>query len=144
MSNFLRTPKVADHDDPVIPPQRKTIKSRIVGTKKIQNSGKVKRNSPTPPSATPRKRMKLSPAKPSPETVPISPPEAVEKVFRVSGPKKYLIKDGPAFLFAYENKYAKGGYSVTVRKDGEYVGLIFSGEVPECRKLLVPSYVGRY
>jgi hypothetical protein len=146
MSNFLRSPftrKTTDHDAPVMPPRKKTIKSRIVG-KKSQNSSKVKRDSPTPLSTTPRKRIKPSPAEPSPETTPVSPPEVVEKVFHVSGRKNFSIPDGPAILFAYENKYAEGGYCVEVTKGGKSFGFISAGGEIECRKLLVPSYAGRY
>src|SRR5437667_7161160 len=124
------SPKIA----PNIANRKRQIKSRIVG-KKRQNS-LTEHDSPTPLSSPPAKRVK--PTSPeSPEIpVPVSVPKKVERVFHHSGAKKYSVQDGPVSLIAYENRHARGGYSVRVLQSGEFVGLIASGEEVACRRLL--------
>ena len=134
---------MTSHNVSVIRPQKKTIKSRIVG-KKNQNTSEVKRDTPPPPDSRPLKRIKPLPGKSPPKSGPVTPPEVVEKVFRISGAKKYLIPEGPVELVASENKYAEGGFCVKVETEGKLVGLISAGGELECRKLLVSLYEGRY
>jgi hypothetical protein len=64
-------------------------------------------------------------------------PEVQKRVFHHTGPKKYFLQDGPVTLRPFENHYALGGFGVRCTQNGEYVGLIVSGEEELCRKLLV-------
>lgn len=128
-------------NEPTSKPRKRKINSLILG--KNRKGREARQNTPTPPQSPAPKRAKPSPKSPnkSPpqreDERPAAPRKPEEIIFHLSGPKKYLLQDGPVTLNPFQNRHAHGGFAVRVMQKGEYVGLIGLGEESLCRKLLV-------
>jgi hypothetical protein len=83
----------------------------------------------------------VSQVSPGGEVVKPSPPKPIERVFQHNGAKKMTLQDGPVTLLPYENKYARGRFSVRVTQSGQFVGLVQAGQEVACRKLLVSHII---
>ena len=123
-------------------PKKRKINSLILGKNRKAQRARQEA-SPTPQSPSPKrvKSSTKSPEEPLSSKVELEIEETRSKieikVFHHSGPKNYFLQDGPVTLRPFENSYAKGGFGVRCSQDGQYVGLIASGEETLCRKLLV-------
>jgi hypothetical protein len=115
---------------------RSRIKSRIGG--KTNKRDLKTHNTATLPTSTALPESGLLPPPQSPcAASEIIAPQLDEHVFDISGPKNYLLEEGPVFLMPYQNRSAEGGYTVEVRRGGKKVGVIAAGGELACRKLLV-------
>lgn len=128
-SHKPRSEKISVSNASTLLPQKRQIKTRIAAKSHKSHSSKC--DSPIPPTTPPSERVASS-------KTPLSSPLRVnEVVFQHSGRKMYDIQDGDVRLFPYQNKHAYGGFSVEIRQNGKFVGLIAAGQEVACRKYLV-------
>src|SRR5579859_1888695 len=138
-TTIFERPKVENVSTSI--PRKRKINSIILG--KNRKGREARQDTPTPPQSPAPKRAKpvaKSPTKSPPkgeDERPAAPKKPEERIFHLSGPKNYLLRDGPVTLNPFQNRHAPGGFAVRIMQKGEYVGLIGLGQESLCRKLLV-------
>jgi len=135
--------ETSSDEDLSLPKRRKPFSEKARGQNSSQSPDLQRRKSGSPIDGERRKNIS-QPGKssvsgqvsPGREIVKPSPPKPIERVFQHNGVKKMTLEDGPVHLLPYENKYARGGFSVRVTQRGQFVGLVQAGQEVACRKLL--------